>query len=139
MQTAQRILLVVAFIFLVMGSCFVVQHDRTKKYMEQWEQSRSKLFLQRISRQKEFSLKDYIGFAHEVRYLDNDIEIFVEIYQKEWDLEKNEYYFLLPWEEVKVLLEQNNRIELEDGNIIRLVLQQRNKKYEYSVIVTGRE
>ena len=63
----------------------------------------------------------------------------MELYRKEWDLEGNIYYFLLSQEEAEKLLEQDNRIELQEGCILQIVIQRKNKRNVYSVVVPGKE
>jgi len=139
MQVAQRILLVVAAVFAAVTVCFAVNQGRVEKRSKQWEEIRVEMFLQQIIKKQELTISDYIVFLKEVRYFDDTPEVGIEIYQKENDLTGTGYYYLLSQEEIEGKLEQENGMELGEGNIIQIVIQHKNKRNRYSRVVPGKE
>lgn len=138
MQIFQRILLVVTVAVSVMLCCFVVSRDESYKRVEQWEHIRVEEFLQRITKKQELSTDEYVVFVDTIKYLDNTAKINLEMYRKEWDIKEQGYYFLVLQEEVQKILQMKGTIELEEGTIIKIVVQHKSNRNLYYMVVSGK-
>lgn len=138
MQIFQRILLVFTVAVSVMLCCFVVSRDESYKRVEQWEHIRVEEFLQRITKKQEFSTDEYVVFVDTIKYLDNTAKINLEMYRKEWDIKEQGYYFLVLQEEVQKILQMKGTIELEEGTIIKIVVQHKSNRNLYYMVVSGK-
>lgn len=138
MQIFQRILLVFTVAVSVMLCCFVVSRDESYKRVEQWEHIRVEEFLQRITKKQELSTDEYVVFVDTIKYLDNTAKINLEMYRKEWDIKEQGYYFLVLQEEVQKILQMKGTIELEEGTIIKIVVQHKSNRNLYYMVVSGK-
>ena len=123
MQIAQRILLVTAVVFVFFAGCLYIKRTGNKKILNQWDKICSEEFLQRMTKKQEVLLNEYICFAEEIRSFASDAEIEIKVYRKEWDIEGNMFYYLLTQEELEKMLETENRIGLDEGNILQIVIK----------------
>ena len=138
MQIAQRILLIVSVIGVVLVCCMFVTKGRAEKCTEQWETIRVEEFLQQVLRRQALSMEEYIFFLDNITYLDDTAKINLEVYQKEWDIEGNSYFFLILQEEIKKILEEEKRMELETGSIIKVEIYRGGKQNVYYTVLPGK-
>jgi len=139
MQTGQRLLMMLTVVIIGVFCCFVVVQNRIKKEIEQWEYIGVEVFLHQVVRKKEITLNEYRIAIGEIRHLNSTAEIEIEVYRKEWDLEGKHFYSLLTWEEVQNILKQENSMELQEGSIVRVIIQQRSRRKVYSAVISGKE
>ena len=138
MRIGQRVLMIIAVIFVAVNFCFILQHDKKEKMLKQWEQISVEKFLQKAKRKQEITLNEYMYFLSEIRFLDKTVEANMEVYRKEWNLHEDIYYFLLPQDEIEKILERDDKVELQEGSIIQVFVQHKSKRNVYGTVVSGK-
>lgn len=137
MQIVQRVLLIAAVTFSVMLCCFCVSTNNIDKNVEQWEEMKVEQFMQRLNRNRSFSINEYKLLLKEVKYLDDTAKVILEIYEKEWDMKEQEYYYLVLQDEIQKKLENGNGMELEEGSIVKIMIQHNCKRNLYYAVIPG--
>ena len=139
MQSAQRVFLIAAAVFSVILCCFYVSKNNADKIIVQWEKIKVEEFLLQIKRNQGFSMNEYILFINSMKYTDERVTCNLDVYQKEWDMKEQEYYCLILQDEIKKILEQENRVELKEGSIVKIVVQHKTQRNVYYSIVHGKD
>ena len=122
MKIVQRaILLSVISIFLAYFSVGVFK-EAELDFWEKWEAAYSERFISKICRDGGVSQEEVLLFHSGLTYNGAVIEIRIDEYKQEQDLNRTFYYSIVVWEEVKESLWEEGCYCFEEGSIIRLTV-----------------
>ena len=143
MRILQRMVLVfgvVMFMFVGMSVAFL---QKKEKMQNQWEQVLGEKFLSKLCNTEKFTFIEYQQLLNGLEKGSSIIGIEIEEYRKEEDLQGNNYYYLVAWEELKTKLLSVGHCRFQKGSIVRLKIQWSNEAEvmdkSYWNIVTGKE
>ena len=143
MQIVQRVFLLMMVVMILLTGITYVYNEQENKEAGQWEKLQTELYLERICRQREITIKEYLRYFQLLNYTGMVSEVRIEEYRKEQDLMGNTYYYLVLWEEVKEQLLEGERYTLLKDSVMCITVKRKNRKEhkisEYYGIVTERE
>lgn len=143
MQIVQRVFLLMMVVMILLTGITYVYNEQENKEAGQWEKLQTELYLERICRQREITIKEYLRYFQLLNYTGMVSEVRIEEYRKEQDLMGNTYYYLVLWEEVKEQLLEGERYTLLKDSVLCITVKRKNRKEhkisEYYGIVTERE
>ncbi len=143
MQIAQRVLLVLVVIVLLMVGAKMTVRDREEKMRTQWESVQTERFLKQICRRESLSWNEYMYFFETLNRSGSKLNIRIDIYRTEQDLAGEVYYFLRSWEELQEYYYEESTWYLETGSIIRVEIgwqtEDKSGKNVYYGRITGKE
>ena len=143
MQIVQRVFLLLMVVMILLTGITHVYNEQENKEAGQWEKLQTELYLERICRQREITIKEYLRYFQLLNYTGMVSEVRIEEYRKEQDLMGNTYYYLVLWEEVKEQLLEGERYTLLKDSVMCITVKRKNRKEhkisEYYGIVTERE
>lgn len=120
MKVAQRTVLLVG-VFLIIISCMMfVMVEAEDYYTEKWETVQLERFINNLCRNGKITENDYILFHDALSGNGNITEIRVEEYLTEQDLQKNNYYVPVVWEEIRDILMKDNYYCFTSGSIVQV-------------------
>ena len=136
MQIAQRCILIIGFgIILCFFSAFFFR-DKADALSKEWELVQTDRFLNKLCRTGQCSQEEYIFFFNALRSCGNEIEIQIEEYRAEQDLEQNRYYAVFSWEEIKSSLWTEGSYDFSENSIILVevlqsgrVMKNKNRRF----------
>lgn len=143
MQIIQRVLLVAAVIMIIgWGICFPCMEGMSK-LQHQWELLQTERFLNQICRDKECSYEEYTLLHGALNYYGTDSTIEMEEYQKEQDMEGNNYYYGITWNEIREKLFAEGQYCFSEDSVIVLCVDRNDitgsQKNKYYDIVSGKD
>ncbi len=124
MQIAQRCVLIISTSLLLCLMCVFLYTERENKIIEDWETVQTERFLRKLCYTGECSLESYLLYYNSVVNGLDTLDVRIEEYKKEQDLEGNIYYSRILWEEMKEMLWKNGRYCFDEDSIVLIEVYQ---------------
>ena len=136
MQIAQRSVLIISMgIFFCFFATFFYG-DKTDNFSVEWEFVQTERFLSKLCRTGRCSQEEYMLFFEALRGCGNKVEIHIEEYKAEQDLEQKRYYAAVSWEEIKSFLESDGKYDLSENSIVLVevlqfgrIMERKNRRF----------
>ena len=123
MQALQRMLMIImaAVIFLYLTE--ITLGDRQERLVSQWEGLYSERFINRICESGTCTYEEYQRYYTVMYQLYGKVSVFLNEYQREWDIGGKEYRFMLSWPEIKKYMSEEGEYCFKEESIIELIVQ----------------
>lgn len=118
MQITQRCILIISMSLLLCFFSAFFFGDKADNLSKEWEAAQTERFLNKLCRTGQCSQEEYRIFFEALKCSGNTIEISIEEYKTEQDLEKKRYYATVSWEEIKNFLWKEGRYDFSEHSIV---------------------
>jgi len=136
MQIMQRMLLIAGLAVAIIWGNGVTYQEKNKKYLEQFEEIQVENFLQKICRTGILSYEELLVLN--VSLNSHDVVMCrLEEFQKEQNLEGRIYWYLISWDEVSEILEEQKFYIFQNGSIVRIELYRKKSSQEQLYTLCG--
>ncbi len=105
MRQLQRGVLIILGSLLILTAAGMKQ-SQYRYFLSSWKEAQTVLFFESICREGCCSLNDYTAFCQRLRLTGEGEEIFLEEFQKEQTENGKEYRYLISWQEIKEILQE---------------------------------
>ena len=136
MQMTQRSILLLVLILLLCFATQALYKEKEELVLSDWENIQTERFLNRLCRNGACSFEEYVRFYGALSISKQTLEIRIEEYKREQNLENKAYYSLISWEEIREIIKTDGNYRFADESIILIEVQQtgrgaqkRNKRF----------
>ena len=141
MQLAQRMIVIITIVVVLMLCITGVHQEKEDKLLNQWEAAQTGRFLKGICKNGRVSLEEYLRYEEALGKSREISEIELTEYRKEQDLEGNSYYYMVSWEEIQKQFWKTGVYVFEVESVVHIQISGKKRKIrnDYYIIVSGEE
>lgn len=138
MRVAQRYLLLSVTALILVPCALFLTKEAGDRMEEQYEKMYLERFVSDICRTGRLTYEEYYLFHHALSQNGNRIEITISEYQREQDLEGNNYYVPIVWKEIQAVLYENKQCYFAENSIVKVTVKRWEMKTEGQIQRFGR-